>query len=88
MTSYRANFASHYTRDRHVGFLSAGFGKKQQNVALIFIQFVKNREVGLELLIKQVLTVLIYNFKSAWVTKMSMKSFEFLGQFDLRCIYS
>ena len=43
--------------------------------------------MDLELLIKHVLTDLIYNFKGACPTKISMKSFEFLGQFDLKYIY-
>ena len=31
VTSFQANFASHHTRDRHVGFLSPQYGIQQHN---------------------------------------------------------
>ena len=40
VTLYQANFASHHTRNRHVGFLLAWHGqekKQQQNFPLLFI---------------------------------------------------
>ena len=45
--SYQANIASHHTRDRHVGFLSAYYSiwEKQQNVPLLLIKFMPHCQI-------------------------------------------
>ena len=39
VTSYQANFASHHTHDRHVGFLLEWQGKEKHNTMFSFSSY-------------------------------------------------
>ena len=47
VTSYQANFASHYTNDRHVGFLSAWNGIGKHNKMSFYFLFSSNNDTKL-----------------------------------------
>ena len=50
VTLYLANFTSHHTCDRHVGFLftRSGIGKYNENVPLLFIYFIPQYQITTE----------------------------------------
>ena len=49
MKSYQANFASHHTRDRHVGFFFApdGIGKQNKMSYFFFLNLYHNTKLQL-----------------------------------------
>ena len=63
VTSYQANFASHHTRDRHVGFLFAWDGIAKHNKMYRYFLFSSYDIIKLQLSDKNIRTDILLKFQ-------------------------
>ena len=75
VTAYQANFASHHTRDRHVGFLLAYHSNEKQNKMSITLYLVYTKVPNYIRVIKILALTLGGNFKSLYEVNQKFKHF-------------